>query len=518
MAFMTCPTIVWHLLVAVICRAGVGQAARRPGDDRPNFIIYVPDETRAESIGAYGHPFVRTPNLDALAANGTVFKEAHVLHTQCAPSRCAMITGRYMHVLGHRTQTHLVREYEPNFFRYLKDAGYYVSWHGKNDMFSQASFPLSVSNWTNDIGSSKGPSPFKFNETGYYSFLASASKFFGNDSEHNGDYRAVVKSLEFMSSNPPEPFLIFLPGIGAHPSYGAPKDYFDMYSADQVAKLAPLRPPHVANKPKYHDGIIKYRNLESLNQTFFNKINAIYLGQVSYVDWILGQLVKGIDALPDIAKNTAIFVTSDHGDFSGDYHLVEKWPGGMDDILTRVPLIGRIPGGVKGHVVEAPVNVFDLFYTINVMAGTNVTHIHFAKSLLPELMGGPGDMNRTVYSEGGYQYFREFEPNDPEQKAVYANPHNTYWARGKEEVEEGCPRAIMAKSSTHKLVYRPEGVSELYDLATDKRELNNVYSDPKYQEVVQKMEMDLLAYFVKTADVTPVLEDPRGAPKPPSSN
>ena len=62
--------------------------------------------------------------------------------------------------------------------------------------------------------------------------------------------------------------------------------YISRYSADQVAKLAPLRPPHVANKPKYHDGIIKYRNLESLNQTFFNKINAIYLGQVSYVDWV----------------------------------------------------------------------------------------------------------------------------------------------------------------------------------------------------------------------------------------
>ena len=86
-------------------------------------------ETRAESIAAYGHPFVKTPNLDALAAQGTLFKQAHVLHTQCAPSRCAMITGRYMHVLGHRTQTHLVRDYEPNFFRYLKEAGYTVIWY-----------------------------------------------------------------------------------------------------------------------------------------------------------------------------------------------------------------------------------------------------------------------------------------------------------------------------------------------------------------------------------------------------
>ena len=94
-------------------------------------------ETRAESIGAYGHPFVKTPHLDSLAKEGALFQEAHVLHTQCAPSRCAMITGRYMHVLGHRTQDHLVREYEPNYFRLLKDSGYHILWHGKNDMFSQ---------------------------------------------------------------------------------------------------------------------------------------------------------------------------------------------------------------------------------------------------------------------------------------------------------------------------------------------------------------------------------------------
>ena len=57
------------------------------------------------------------------------------------------------------------------------------------------------------------------------------------------------------------------------------------YSPDQVAKEAPLRPPNVPNKPKYHDGIIKYRQLETVNQSIFNKINAIYLGRVSYVDW-----------------------------------------------------------------------------------------------------------------------------------------------------------------------------------------------------------------------------------------
>ena len=53
-----------------------------------------------------------------------MFEQAHVQHTQCSPSRCAIMTGRYMHVMGHRTQTHLVQEWEPNVFAYLKASGY----------------------------------------------------------------------------------------------------------------------------------------------------------------------------------------------------------------------------------------------------------------------------------------------------------------------------------------------------------------------------------------------------------
>ena len=195
------------------------------------------------------------------------------------------------------------------------------------------------------------------------------------------------------------------------------------YTADQVHSQAPLRPPHQPNKPKYHSGIIKYRDLESFNQTFFEEINAIYLGRVSYVDWILGQLVQGIDASP-MANRTSLFVSSDHGDFAGDYHLVEKWPGGMDDILTRVPMIARIPGGKPGQVIPEPINTFDMMETIVDMAGVNATHIRFAKSFLPQLMGEAGDRNRTVYSEGGFLYHREIEPFDPDQEATYKNEHN----------------------------------------------------------------------------------------------
>ncbi|MCD6291273.1 MAG: sulfatase-like hydrolase/transferase [Anaerolineae bacterium] len=72
-----------------------------------NFIFFMPDELRAESIGCYGHPNVVTPNMDALAAEGTRFDQCHVQHPVCSPSRCSMMTGWYPHARGQRAPLQL---------------------------------------------------------------------------------------------------------------------------------------------------------------------------------------------------------------------------------------------------------------------------------------------------------------------------------------------------------------------------------------------------------------------------
>jgi arylsulfatase A-like enzyme len=182
--------------------------------ERPNMIFFFPDTLRAESFNSYGNtvPDV-TPNFQAFAKEGTRFEQAHVMHTQCSPSRCTMMTGRYMHTLGHRTQIHLIRAYEENYWRLLKESGYHVAWYGKNDALSQAAFNLSVSEWENDIGYDSGHNAFQFGESGYYSMLSTGGKKLSNDTT-NGDLKAVQKAIEFMKSNPPEPFAIFLPTRG----------------------------------------------------------------------------------------------------------------------------------------------------------------------------------------------------------------------------------------------------------------------------------------------------------------
>eukprot|EP00042_Codosiga_hollandica_P037693 m.299968 g.299968 ORF g.299968 m.299968 type:complete len:547 (-) comp55203_c0_seq1:83-1723(-) len=505
------------LLLVACCTWAYG--SRAPGDARPNFVFFFPDEMRAESLGTYGHPITQTPNFDALAAAGSKFSQCHTLHTQCSPSRTALATGWYMHILGHRTQTHLLQAYEPNMFRYLRLAGYNVQWFGKNDMLSQDSFNMSVSNWEPLIGAEAGENMFEFGEAGYYSFLNTAGTQFGNDSSTNGDYAAVLQALDFLQDDPPEPFMIFLPGIGSHPSYGAPRDYYDLYDPSQVQAEAPLRAPYPPNKPRYFsetEGIVAYRNLTSLNESIFYKINSIYLGRITYSDWIFGQLMEGLDNLP-LAESTTVIVASDHGDFAGDYNLVEKWPGGLDDVLTHVPLIVRTPGGVSNYTVDTPVQLFDIMTTVLDLANISLNHAQFGVSFKPQLLGAPGVANRTVFSEGGFYYPNEIEANDPYFKSQVIDPTNLYYPRYMEELSfypNGSPRAVMMRNMEYKLVYRPLEVSELYNLTADPREDFNVFGQSEYAQVQASMLMELLQWLVLTSDVTPIQEDSRDLPDP----
>ena len=161
---------------------------------RPNLVLFFPDTLRAESFNCYGNEVEGvTPNFDRFAQTGTLFEQAHVMHTQCSPSRATMMSGRYMHVLGHRTQTHLLRAYEVNYWRLLKESGYHVQWYGKNDALSKAAFNLSVSSWEGDIGYDSGRNAFSYGEAGYWSMLSTGGTKHANDTSQ-GDLKAVTKA------------------------------------------------------------------------------------------------------------------------------------------------------------------------------------------------------------------------------------------------------------------------------------------------------------------------------------
>ena len=104
---------------------------------RTNFVFFFPDEMRASSVSCYGNERVKMPNYDRMAQEGVRFDNCIIQNPVCTPSRCSLMTGLYVHNLGHRTLWHLLRPHEPSLFRYLKNAGYDIAWYGKNDLYSQ---------------------------------------------------------------------------------------------------------------------------------------------------------------------------------------------------------------------------------------------------------------------------------------------------------------------------------------------------------------------------------------------
>lgn len=517
-------------IYAANCVYGVPYLDKNGENKRPNFIFYYPDTIRMDSLQIYNHPLDTTPNMKSfMNESGSVQFNNHIAqHSQCTPSRTAMITGRYMHTLGHRTQQHLTQYWEPNYFRWFKDNGYFVLWLGKNDALSKTTFPLSVNQWEDKIGVAMGPQPFPFGTAGYYSFFREATETPGNSTK-NGDYSAIQAAQQFLKQNnysPPQPFVIFIPGKGGHPPYGAPKGYYDKFSVDDVKKAGiKLRPFNPENKPKFYNkngGIPDYRNLTTLNDTFFYQINAIYLGRMYYMDWLFGELWNSIKQFDDKTNTTTnFFMSSDHGDFQGDSKLVEKWPGSLDDMLIRIPLIARVGGNKinNGNTkIKMATQSFDIFETMIDIANISITWNRNGISLRDQLINGnDGDLNKYVYSEGGFYYHNELYPNGSDH--INNGPKNDYYPRAQEEMSDngnGSPRCVMIRNVFYKLVFRPLGISEFYDLKNDPKQLNNLFYNQSIsndlQIIKQNMLFNLTSWYVQTADVTPILMDPRGVP------
>lgn len=491
-------------------------------NSKMNYLFFFPDEMRAESLGCYGHPVVRTPHLDRLAAEGVRFEQCHVQHTVCTPSRCSLMTGWYPHTAGHRTLWHLLRPHEPSLFRYLNEAGYRIEWFGKNDLYSPEYIheiwgePNQADNaGTHRTGQGshfRKDNPYAADDPAYYSFLFEPR---GGDEAGTETAVKIKQAIDFLRSPQAQesPFFVYLPTAMPHPPYAAPQPYHDLYDPDALPEL---RPAELEGKPSFYRLIREYRRLDRADDALLKKIQAVYLGMISHADHWLGELLRALDE-SGLAETTTVIVASDHGDWAGDYGLVEKWPSGLDDTLTRVPLIIRSPSSAAGHVVKEPVELFDIMATVLDLSEIPAEHNHFAQSLVPQLQGGAGDPDRAVFAEGGYDT-REphcFE-GDPQRMfgGIARDPSHIYYPKGKQQQDhpESVCRASMIRTADYKLVRRTANTNELYDLRRDPRELDNVYGKEAYGQVQAQLESRLLDWYIHTSDVVPTNEDPRGFP------
>lgn len=466
---------------------------------RPNLILYVPDELRADALGCYGNPVAHTPNFDRFASQGTRFEECHVQHPVCGASRCSLLTGWPVSVHGHRSLYYLLRPDEPNMFRYLKQAGYDVYWLGRNDALATQTFADSLTEWYDLPAQAYYGSAKPAMKPGPTTMLMPG----GGAPEETPDYALVQRAIRMLESRKSDrPFCIFFAMTQPHPPYRAPAPYDTMYNP---ADLPPLVPPDLPSKPAFHAAIRKAYGLDSVSDAELRRVRATYYGQVTYADWVFGQLLDALDRTGHSA-DTAVFLASDHGDYTGDYGLVEKWPSGLESMLTHVPLIARIPGGASGTVSKEMVELYDIMATMLELGGTRATHTHFARSLIPQLHGAPGDPKRAAFSEGGYNVY-EPQAFEPVRSGLYY---------AKESLQNNQPsmvsRVASVKTRQYTYIARPGGQSELYDRVKDPKETRNLFGSEAYVAARADMQSRLLSWYINTTGIPPTEKDPRDLP------
>lgn len=487
----------------------------------PHIIIFNPDQWRGDVLGHLGNPAAVTPHLDRLVETEAVsFRNAFCQSPVCTPSRCSFMTGWYPHVRGHRTMFHMLRKDEPMLLKTLKENGYFVWWGGKNDVvpgqdgygdYCQVKYRPPIPPRYRDLHSSRNWRGSPDSDTYYSFYRGRLDRDPGDDEPYyvDGDWINVLGAIEQIKNYQDEQSLcIYLPLGYPHPPYAVEDPY---YSKTDPSTLPPRIPtPEWNLKPSLLQGISERQHLSSWSEERWSELRRTYYGMCARVDDQFGLLIQALKNA-GIYEDTAIFFFSDHGDFTGDYGLVEKTQNTFEDCLTRVPLIVKPPKNipVRPGVQDALVELVDIPATVSDLCGVKLGYSHFGKSLLPLISGQVESLRDAVFSEGGRlpgeRQAKELESEDNQV------PTGLYWPRLSLQAGDGPEhgKATMCRTSRYKYVRRLLEADELYDLESDPQELHNRIHDPNLSKVLSTMKDRLLTFYQETCDVVPLDADRR---------
>lgn len=491
---------------------------------RPHIILFNPDEMRADALAHLGNPAAVTPNLDRFAAEDAAsFSQAYCQNPVCVPSRCSFFTGLYPHVRGHRTMSYLLHPGEDSLLKELKENGYYVWMNDRNDLTAGQIPGWSESHadeiyYSGQAPAAPGPvNPGLRGEPGskhYYSHFEGQLGLDALGRNYSGDDEVVDAAIARLADPvDTRPMCLFLGLMFPHPPYRVEEPYF---SAIDRKKL-PVRifPEDCRGKSSILSRIRSYQSMEDYSEEDWAELRAVYLGMCMKVDALFGKLISALKDL-GIYDDCAIFFLSDHGDFAGDYSLVEKAQNSFEDCLTRVPLLIKPQKGIPvvPGIHDGLTELVDLYPTVMDLAGVRPSHSHYGISLLPALADPALCHREYVFCEGGRnpgeihcdEYHRSRKNGPPT-----ASP---YWPKQMAQVDdEAHSKGIMMRSRQYKYISRTGAADELYDLETDPGETTNLIDAPGMEPVLQKMQLGMLKWLQRTADVVPFQEDARFTPE-----
>ena len=500
----------------------------------PNIVIFNPDQWRGDFLGHVGHPAVQTPNIDRLVGTDAIsFTQTFVQATVCTPSRCSFMTGWYPHVRGHRTMHHMLNydAGETNLLRVLRENGYYVWWGGKNDLVPgqmgfedhcDEYFKPTESDYTRwnarpSLGNHGGNMDWRGEPSGdnYFSFFRGKLEPSNGNACFDSDWAMVYGAIDFLNAyDGDQPLCVFLPIGFPHPPYCVEEPWYSM--TDRASLPERWQYEDWSDKPALLKGIRDGQGLTGWTEDRWRELRATYAGMCSRVDHQFGLLLQ---ALRDCGRydDSAVFLFSDHGDFTGDYGLVEKTQNTFQDCLSRVPFIVKPPKnvGAKSGVRQQLVELLDLPATIYDLADIDCGYWHFGRSLKPLFTDDDVRHRDAVFCEGGRL------PNEVQASEIESVPTGDdsraslglYSPRINLQVSESSPfshtKATMCRDSKFKYVRRAEESDEFYDLDADPGETCNLIHKTNFALEIARLKDRLLSWYMETCDVVPLQTDRR---------
>lgn len=336
----------------------------------PNILFILCDQLRADVLGSYGNLFVRTPAIDRLASRGTVFESAYATSPVCVPSRASMITGFEPQSIDCYENGSDMPAHQ-TFMSRLTDHGYRT--HGVGKMHFTPDSQAMMGFQTRDRGEEFGT----VEEDDYLAFVA-ANGFDHVEHPHglrdemyyvpqlspvpedlHFSHWVTDRSINFLQSVGDDPFLLWASYIAPHPPFAPPAPWHRLYEPSLMPD--PFEPEDAGNLLTVYNRLqnrYKYRD-GGRDRRLWQLIRSYYYASVSYVDFQIGRLLDELQRSGK-ADNTLVVLTSDHGEFLGDYGVFGK--RSFLDASSRVPLICAGPG-FEVRREDAPVSLVDLFPT-----------------------------------------------------------------------------------------------------------------------------------------------------------
>jgi arylsulfatase A-like enzyme len=525
-----------------------------PDTPAPNFILFITDQHRADYLGCYGHPVLRTPHIDSIAARGTRFRKFYVASPVCMPNRASLMTGRMPAVHGVRSNGIPLSQDCVTFVDLLRDAGYDTALIGKSHLQNFTSTPA-LSYPAPPREGYRQPSPglrqaMRIDLTGQ-SYRQELPAYWAEPGAHietpfygyghvdivtghgdavGGDYRAWLRGKDpaalnllgpensaphdyavpqayrtripeelystnyladraeayLRSRNPnSDPFFLTVSFPDPHHPFNPPGRYWDMYKPEQFPVPEAFRrndwtPPPLVQQAldERETGKANLHGMRSIGTSGreAQEAQALTCGMIACIDDAIGRVLQALDASGQ-RDNTVLIFTTDHGDHLGDHRLLLKGCEQYQSIL-HVPFIWSDPQAPDVTATDAIGSTIDIPATILDRARIAPYVGMQGKSLLPAMSADGTAVRDCAF----VQYEHQMADKDVD--------HMPRWHT---IVDQRYRMTVMSDSS----------FGELYDLAADPGEFDNLWDKPEHAGLRARLMERLVQLEIEHTETVP---------------